>query len=176
MTMQGRRTGWLEPFQHGVVRELLCHALSRFQLVCPAYVLMPDHAHFLWLGINGRSNQRAGVAMFRRSWNAKLTLGGYCLQRQAYDHVLREKEREAGAFRSLAHYIFQNPVRAGLAREWENYPHLGAVVPGYPGLDPRDETFWDRFWRIYANLSEILTASATENEPGAAAEGSGMLV
>ena len=68
--------------------------------------------------------------------------------------MLREHEREHGAFGIVANYVFENPVRAGLVAAWRDYTHLGALVPGYPDLDPRDEDYWERFWRIYAKLIE----------------------
>jgi putative transposase len=153
MAMERRATGWLDPLHHAQVREMLCHVLGRYWLACPAYCLMPDHGHFLFVGLAEMSNQRAAVARFRETWGAMLALNGYALQRQPHDHVLREHERERGAFGSVAHYVFENPVRAELIERWQDYPHLGAVVPGYPTLDPRKEDYWDKFWRIYAKLA-----------------------
>ncbi len=63
---------------------------------------------------------------------------------------------------AAAAYIWENPVRAGLVAQWRQYPYLGAVVAGYPDLDPRRDDFWDVFWRIYAaRCGENLTISAT---------------
>ncbi|MDO8540520.1 MAG: hypothetical protein Q7S40_08815 [Opitutaceae bacterium] len=151
--MESRSQGWLDALHHAKVRELLCHALGRYGVVCPAYCLMPDHGHFLWIGLNEMSDQRLAAAAFREGWNFELRPGGRQLQRQPFDHVLREEERERGAFAAVAQYIFENPVRAGLVEKWENYPFLGALVPGYPILDPREEDYWDRFWRIYGRLA-----------------------
>ena len=153
MALEGRATGWLDPLHHAQVREWLCHALSRYGLLRPAYCLMPDHAHFLWVGLRATSDQKQAAMLFRKVWNRELRRGNRELQRQPHDHVLREPERERGAFRAVANYIFENPVRAELAVEWRTYPYLGAVAPGYPELDPRDEDFWERFWRIYAGLA-----------------------
>ncbi|MBI5772039.1 MAG: hypothetical protein HZA93_29970 [Verrucomicrobia bacterium] len=150
MTLERRATGWLDPLHHARLREGLCHALARHYLVCPAYCLMPDHAHFLWLGIAPASDQRLAARLFRETWNHALRPGGRALQRQPHDHVLRDREREHGAFGIVANYVFENPVRAGLVAEWRAHPYLGALVPGYPDLDPRDEDYWERFWRIYA--------------------------
>lgn len=102
------------------------------------------------MGCSETSEQRAAVQLFRKSWNRELRAGGFELQKQAFDHVLRENERERGAFTAVATYILANPVRAGLVREWKGYPFCGALVPGYPDMDPRDEDYWERFWRVYA--------------------------
>ncbi|HUG10254.1 MAG TPA: hypothetical protein VMM36_04535 [Opitutaceae bacterium] len=154
MPMEHRATGWLDPVHHARIREYLCHALARYDIVCPAYCLMTDHGHFLWVGISDESDQRKAAKLFREAWNTALSGVGVALQRQAHDHVLREHERERGAFVAIAHYIFGNPVRAGLVGQWRAYPFLGALVPGYPGVDPREEDFWEKFWRIYARLIE----------------------
>jgi hypothetical protein len=36
-------------------------------------------------------------------------------------------------------------------RDW---PHLGAVVSGYPFLHPLAEDFWESFWKIYMEKRE----------------------
>ena len=136
------------------LREWLCHAFAHHRLACPAYCLMPDHAHFLWLGRNETSDQKHATKLFREAWNRELRRNGYELQRRAYDEVLREGQREHAAFSAVAHYVFENPVRAELTTEWREYPFLGALVPGYPSLNPRDEEFWERFWRISGQVAE----------------------
>jgi putative transposase len=167
MTIEHRATGWLSELHHAKIRELLCHALSRHHIICPAYCLMPEHGHFLWMGTSDGSDQKLAAALFREGWNAELRRSNNELQKQPFDHVLDEAERGRGAFTAVAHYILQNPVRAGLMGKWQDYRFLGALVPGYPSLNPRDEDFWERFWRIYDKLSapsttgESLTASAT---------------
>jgi len=154
MSMEHRATGWLNELHHAKLREWLCHALARHHLVCPAYCLMPDHGHFLWMGWREESNQRSAAALFRQCWNRELQRSACQLQRQAYDHVLRDTERTRGALTETARYIFENPVKAGLVAEGYSYPYLGAVIPGYPDLDPWNEDGWARLWRIYDRLAK----------------------
>lgn len=146
MTLENRATGWLDTAHHAALRELLLHTCQRYGLVCPAYCLMPDHAHFLWQGVDTNSDQRLAAAWFRRQWNA-LLLPRFTLQRQGHDHVLRDKERERNAFAVIAAYILQNPQRAELVPIWQDWPHLGAIFPGVFPLDPRAADYWARFWR-----------------------------
>jgi hypothetical protein len=47
-------------------------------------------------------------------------------QKQPYDHVLREAERQRGAFQATAFYILANPVRADLTERMENWPSSSA--------------------------------------------------
>jgi len=148
MTIQDRRTGWLDPIFHLGFREVLLHSLARFECVSPAYCLMPDHIHILVVGFSLCADQREMMRHFRRSIRQRLQARGFDLQKQAFDHVLRTEEHERGAFAAAAEYIVANPVRADLAPEAGQYPFSGAVVPGYPELHTVDDEFWWRFWRL----------------------------
>ena len=150
MTLRDRKTGWLDEAAHGFLRELLLHTLSRHHLHCAAYCLMPDHAHFLWMGLWEGSDQLKAARFLRRHWNARLAACGAQLQPQAYDHVLREDERQPEAFEDTVIYIFKNPQRAGLVADWVDWPFLGSVAPGYPDLPVTGMgRFWPRFWTIH---------------------------
>jgi hypothetical protein len=147
MTIADRRTGWLDAAHHAAVRELLLHTIARYQLSCPAYCLMPDHGHFLLVGVAPCADQLKAAAFFRRHWNRLLASAGVGLQLQGYDHVLRPEERERDAFAIIANYILENPARAGLSVDWREYPYSGSVVVGRPELDSRTGDFHERFWR-----------------------------
>ena len=91
------------------------------------------------------------AAAFLRQ-HLKLALGKARLQDRPHDHVLREKERERGAFMSACQYVLDNPVRAGLCASRADWPFLGATVAGYPDLDPQVEDYWEKFWKIHNRL------------------------
>ena len=153
-TIKSRVTGWLEPLFHARLREAMLHACTRYRLAIPVYCLMPDHAHFLLMGLHPESDQRLATSMIRREFN-QLLPEGICLQRQAYDHILRDHERERAAFETTANYILANPVRAGLVEQSEDHPFSGSIIPGYPSLDPHADPFWKSFWLAYqVTLSE----------------------
>lgn len=126
----------------------MLHALVYHDLVCPAYCLMPDHAHVIWMGCSPGSNQQFAAAIFRTSTNRMLAPCEW--QKQPFDHVLREDERRRGSFQSTCHYVVENPVRKGLTAHWGDYRFSGALVPGFADLDPRREDFWEIFWKVYA--------------------------
>ena len=150
MTIQGRKRGWLDATMHSQVRELMLHTCHRHELICAGYCLMPDHAHFLFMGISETADQIQAMEFFRRAWNRLLRDRGVELQRQAHDHVLVESERNPQAFEDVVLYILNNPVRASLVEEREEWPYLGAVAAGYPDLDPREwKGWWSRFWSIH---------------------------
>ena len=91
-----------------------------------AYCFMPDHLHLLLemrsdasdcLRFISRAKQYSGFHYHQK-------FGDRLWQRYGYEHVLRRDEE----ILLTAGYIFENPVRAGLAREADAYPFLGSEV------------------------------------------------
>ena len=145
-----REKGWLTETLHLQLRELVLHACVREQLVCPCYCLMPNHMHFLWMGLTADSDQRKAMVFFRTHSESLLAPCRY--QAQAHDHVLGDEERKQGSFAAHCAYISQNPVRAGLVEVDEQWPFRGVVVPGYPKLNADSHEFWEIFWKLYYEL------------------------
>lgn len=163
-TFENRATGWLNDAFHQRFREMLLHACARYSVASPCYVLMPDHWHLVWLGLNSGSDQSLATAFLRK--NLRASLGTACLQDRAHDSVLREQERERGAFQDACSYVRHNPQRAGFVGDWREWSFLGAMIAGYPDLDPRLESFWEDFWKIHnrlvdANIVPALPRRAT---------------
>ena len=149
LTLEERSRGWLTaPFQ-AAFREMLLHAAVRYEVWCPAYCLMPDHLHLVWMGMR-RDSDQLNAMRFLRSELEPILGDGREWQHQAHDHVLREEERKRNAFAKVCFYILANPVRANLIREGEPWPFNGCVVPGFPRLHPEEEGFWPLFWKLYA--------------------------
>jgi REP element-mobilizing transposase RayT len=142
-----RGTGWLTDKFHTLFRELMLHAAAREGLFCPAYCLMPDHLHLVWLGLRPDSDQFNGMAFLRTYLEPALAPAKF--QPQAHDSVLREPEREHGAFARACFYILNNPVAAELVSKPEDWNFCGAVVPGYPTFHPLKPDFWEKFWKLY---------------------------
>lgn len=156
MTIEDRKQGWLIPVFYYKLREILAHTTFRYGLCCPMFCLMPDHMHFLWVGILQGTDQRHACKYFRKQMNSILEKLGICFQKQPFDHVLTEKERERGAFEAIAEYIARNPERASLVRTdaFRTYPYTHCLVPGYPELNPWQSDYWERFWRAYSYLRD----------------------
>jgi putative transposase len=147
LTVFDRATGWLtEPF-HARFRELLLHTAAREGLLCPAYCLMPDHLHLVWMGLRPDTDQFNGMAFLRTHLEPELAPAKF--QPQAHDHVLREDERRRDAFRTSLAYDLQNPVLQGLVPRPEDWAFTGCMVPGYPRLHPLEDRFWEVFWKVY---------------------------
>jgi REP element-mobilizing transposase RayT len=148
-----RQQGWLTAGFHAAFREMMVHAAAREGLLCPAYCLMPDHLHLVWMGLRAETDQRNGMKFLRAQLGPLLQPAKF--QHQAHDHVLTAKERQQHAFSvACADYVLLNPLRAGLVKTPDAWPHLGAVVPGYPRLNPFDSDYWPWFWKHYFTVRE----------------------
>ena len=181
ITLERRATGWLDDRFHLHFRELLLHAAAREGLFCPVYVLMPDHIHLIWLGLRVDSDQRNAMKFLRKHLAAELArrsavaapgrepqVPPFELQKQSHDSVLREQDRQRGAFEKSCFYVLDNPRRKGLVEHPRDWPHLGAIVPGYPFLHPLGEDFWELFWKLYMEKRETAPVAAAGRPPNPA--------
>lgn len=156
MTISKRQRGWLNDVMHRDVRELLLNTAHRHGIICGAYCLMPDHAHFLFMGVREEVDQLRAVEFFRRAWNVLLRKVGAELQKQGYDHVLVETERNPEALEDTSIYILKNPERAKLVKAWQDWSYSGAIAVGYPDFEPRaGKGWWERFWLVYNKETTI---------------------
>ena len=154
LTIEKRRTGWLDARFLYKFRELLTHACFRSQIACPIFTLMPDHMHLLCCGLASCSDQRNAMKRLRADTNEALRRIGFELQLQPYDHVLREQELELKAIESVVDYIARNPERKKLVPidGFAEYPYTGCLLPGYPQIRLFEPTSWDTIWRTLSFL------------------------
>ncbi len=152
LSVSDKKTGWLNNSFHQGFRELMLHAAAREGLLCPTYCLMPDHIHLVWMGLRADTDQKNGMAFLRT--HLKPLLAPCRFQSQAHDHVLRDEERKRNAFAKICFYILNNPVKAGLLTDPKEWSYLGAIVPGYPKLNPLDDDFWPLFWKLYSGTRQ----------------------
>ena len=85
-----------------------------------AYVVMPDHFHWLF-----QLNETATLASVMKSvkgFSAK-RIGKTIWQPGYHDHGIRQEED----LLQIARYIVANPLRAGLVDSIECYPHWDAI-------------------------------------------------
>jgi len=184
MTVEDRKSGWLDQHAHASWREVLLHTLHRYHLAAPAYCLMPDHMHVLLVGLAATSDQRRAMSFLRKYSGRMFAVSSderhgaeaaplqntiHRWQRQAYDHVLRKEESTRDGFAAVLHYVVENPMRAGLVDEGRQWPYSGSILAGWPDLDWRREDFWERWWKIFADTADSAGAgsrSATPAESG----------
>jgi putative transposase len=127
----------------GAVRLVLSHILragAEQQFTIPASCFMPDHVHMLVHGNSEASDcrmfiklstQYAGYA-YSQKYRRKLW------QPWGFERVLRSDEQS----HTVARYILENPVRAGIAKSVLDYRFVGSqlgsakdVIEGLPFKD-----------------------------------------
>jgi len=91
-----------------------------------AWVLMPDHAH--WLVQLGESDPLSLVVNRIKSASARyanraLARKGALWEQAYHDHGLRKDEE----LRGVARYMIANPLRAGLVQRIGDYPFWNAI-------------------------------------------------
>ncbi|HXR48643.1 MAG TPA: hypothetical protein VN784_14505 [Candidatus Limnocylindrales bacterium] len=147
---------------HCGFRELLLHAAAREGLLCPAYCLMPDHIHLLWLGLRCDTDQRNAMSFLRTHLEPRLA--PHKFQPQAHDHVLSDEERKHDAFARICFYILANPVRAGLiaAGDSRGRRKESSLVTSAPTEDGRGRR----------GESSLVTSAPTEDGRGRRKESS----
>ena len=101
-----------------------CDECRRSQTL--AFVLMPDHLHWLvqlqggdLSALVGQFKANAAKVVNRRQDAVGVTLW----QHGFHDQALRREEDLA----AVARYVVRNPVRAGLVRKTGDYPHWDAI-------------------------------------------------
>ncbi len=86
-----------------------------------AWVIMPDHVHWLFqLGetMSLSNVMKAFKARSAHAVNEYLCRKGALWQKAFYDHAVRDEED----LRQIARYIVANPLRAGLVENIGDYP------------------------------------------------------
>ena len=91
-----------------------------------AWVLMPDHAHWL-LQLGDKDSLGEVIGRLKsassRHTNRALNRTGPLWSKAFHDHALRAEED----LQAVARYIVANPLRAGLVRRIGDYPFWNAV-------------------------------------------------
>ena len=121
----------------GVVESLLPVLLDqsgRFVFDVNAYCFMPDHCHLLVTGKTAYANLSAMIRGFKGTSAKSLRLLGIfdAWQKGFYEHTLRSSEDCSSAMA----YIFENPVRAGLAKDVYAWPFSGSFVLEWREFQP----------------------------------------
>lgn len=110
----------------------ISRAATECQFAVLAYCFMPDHVHLL---VEGRAEDAECKQFITR---AKQYSGFYysrafkdaLWQRYSFEHVVRDSEKST----TIARYILQNPLRAGLVANIADYPFVGSLVWSMPEL------------------------------------------
>jgi putative transposase len=143
---------WLDRCEHGypwmkderiasiVIRKIHSFENERYELL--TYCIMPNHVHLLAKLINGHTIKHQGITAnypltdtvrlikgsTARDCNMILKRTGSFWQHESYDHYVRDEQE----LERIIKYILNNPVKAGLVKEWTEWkftyinPNLGS--------------------------------------------------
>ncbi len=119
------RTPWFQDLHLGrLLVDVLRTETPRAQTL--AYVVMPDHLHWLMQLREGHTLARVAEdvkSISAHRINHALGRAGSFWQAGFHDHALRHEEDVAGVTR----YVVANPLRAGLVKSLGEYPLWDAV-------------------------------------------------
>ncbi len=124
---------WLEEPE---IAELIVDALHhRDEQVyrLDAYAIMPNHVHLLYTPLQTEAGEYIAIADIMQSLkrytaqqaNILLNRSGQFWQHESYDHA----SRDTGETERIIRYILNNPVKAGLANSWHDWPWVYSRVP-----------------------------------------------
>jgi len=117
----------LSPEARSIVMSHILHDHGvRLRIVCA--VVMPDHAHLLYVPLNDEAGNRftkgevigAMKGASAHSINKLLQRQGAVWQTESFDHVVRNSE----ALDAKIDYVCHNPVKSGLCEREDDYPWL----------------------------------------------------
>jgi REP element-mobilizing transposase RayT len=105
------------------------HAYERHGWHIGRYVVMPEHVHFFCAPGNDAKNLSQFMKCWKE-WTSKrikrtCDLDGVVWHAEFFDHLLRSHESYAQKW----DYVLQNPVRAGLVQNINEWPWQGEVEP-----------------------------------------------
>jgi REP element-mobilizing transposase RayT len=111
---------------HSVFLRFAERAYSEHNIAVGRYVIMPDHTHIFvcgpdnfglgrWIGLLKQCLAKSVV---------RAPSADPVWQRACFDHVLRSDESYAQKW----NYVRENPVRAGLVTNAEDWPYAGEII------------------------------------------------
>ena len=112
---------------HEVLIKHWAKSLELYGWAIGSYVVMPDHVHFFCTDADGSTSLSKMVGAWKQ-WSSKelcsvLNIEAPIWQKEFFDHLLRSDE----SYSEKRNYVFQNPLRAGLvenADDWEFTGHI----------------------------------------------------
>jgi putative transposase len=138
MCCEGREPVFLKRELAEWIIAVLRAEAAAHQFLVDAFCVMPDHLHFLALGIAPTSNLLTLAKSFKQktAYAHQQAHRMRLWQKNFYDHVLRPDEPSG----HVAAYIWMNPVRKGLCKSFEEYPFSGSFTR--PWKSSREAEVW----------------------------------
>jgi REP element-mobilizing transposase RayT len=110
------------------------------------YCIMPDHVHLLVLNVDGSLIDFMRILKGRTARRLRGQIDGVLWQRSFHDHLIRRNDDISATLR----YLFENPVRSGLASNWTDYRWCGSlrwpeIGPDFFAVHPSDMMWAEMF-------------------------------
>jgi putative transposase len=117
------RVAWLACEE---AHQLICKVWQRSQAwLVGDYVLMPDHLHLFAAPRDLRFTADAWIQYWKSQFSKGHRYPHWRWQSKAVHHRLRDSE----SYTQKWHYMRENPLRAGLVKDPEEWPYRGTVFP-----------------------------------------------
>lgn len=125
--LRGRQQFFNNPSTFSRHEAILLTSLATHDCDAALYMFMPDHVHIVLQGRSDESDVRSCMADFKQRSGYELSQsreGVARWQKDFYDRILRDESE----YRRKLNYILMNPIRAGLAVSWKEYPYWGSTL------------------------------------------------
>ena len=124
--------------------KLMSKVQTRNRLDIFAYCVMPNHFHLLLLPKKGQDMSRW------MHWLMTTHVRCYHEHHESSGHIWQGRYKcslvqNDHHLLTVTRYIERNPVRAGLAETWQEYPYCGSMIGPY---DIRHPYWWDWFYGL----------------------------
>lgn len=122
--IEGRKEIFVKDEVCNTVLRFLREELQKEKIINRAYIFMPDHIHLVLEGTEKESNILNAIKMFKQKSGFWLKHNFNVIwQKSFYDHIHRKNSE----LKKHIKYIFENPVRKGLVKEFREYKYLGSL-------------------------------------------------
>ena len=121
----GRRRLFADDVRAGLLVDEMRGARNGWAVSSLAWVLMPDHLHWLFRLESGTlsGHMQRFKMLTAQAINRQTEAKGAVWQPGFHDHCIRDERSLA----RIARYLVENPVRAGLVRKVEDYPYWHCI-------------------------------------------------
>jgi REP element-mobilizing transposase RayT len=116
------KTGVMTSAERQLVFDHVMHGDDKFYQLF-ALVVMPDHAHLLVRpneGVELTRMMKGIKGVTARLINESRQASGPVWLGESYDRIIRDEEQAI----EKQNYVVQNPVRAGIVEQWQDYPFV----------------------------------------------------
>lgn len=133
--VKDRRSVFADHHAAKLLRDVIDSCRNRYRFLVLSYVVMPDHFHAILVPKPGdtiSAVMRYIKGTFARRYNAANNSSGAVWQPRFYDAAIRSERELMVRIR----YVEENPVRAGLVKQPEQYPFSSAAQDWRSDLAP----------------------------------------